>query len=164
LKNFIITVVILAVVAGTFLFFGKKSETTVVFTDNKSLKPMDIVPNKMLDPQCKMYIETQKHSAEVITQDHKTYFFDDVGCMVLWLKNFKSKMKYFPYVFTEDTNKWVDATKACYKIGIHTPMHYGFGAFEHHDKECISYDDFKLKMYRGETMANPIIRKKYLGK
>ena len=164
MKNFIITVVILALFAGAFLFFGNKSKTTVVYTKNETLKPMDIVPNKMLDPQCKMYIETQKHSAQVILQDHRTYFFDDVGCMVLWLKSFDSKMRYFPYVFTEDTHRWLEADKACYKIGIHTPMHYGFGAFEKKDDKCISYEDFKLKMYRGETLANPIIRKKYLGK
>ncbi len=164
MKNIIITFLLIAVFVGAFLFFGKKENKTVVYRDNKNLKPITIVPNKMQDPQCKMYIETQKHSAQVIMQDHKTYFFDDAGCMVLWLKDLGTKMKYYPYVFSEDTDKWIDATKACYKIGIHTPMHYGFGAYEHHDKECISYDDFKLKMYRGETMANPVIRKKYLGR
>ena len=164
MKNLIITVIILALFAGAFLFFGNKSKTTVVYTKNETLKPMDIVPNKMLDPQCKMYIETQKHSAEVILDDHRTYFFDDVGCMVLWLKNKKNLQNYHSYVFTEDTHRWLEANKACYKIGIHTPMHYGFGAYEKKMQGCISYDNFKLKMYRGETMANPIIRKKYLGK
>ena len=162
MKNLLITLVIITLFVGAFLFFGKKSET--VYKNNQSLKPMNIVPNKMLDPQCKMYIEDQKHSAQVILQDHRTYFFDDIGCMVLWLKDMDKKVLYFPYVFTEDTHRWIDAKQACYKIGIHTPMHYGFGAFEKKDKDCISYEEFKLKMYRGETLANPVIRKKYLGK
>jgi len=154
----------ITIFVGAFLFFGKKSETTVVYRNNQNLKPINIIPNKMLDPQCKMYIKHQKDSAQVIMQDHRTYFFDDIGCMVLWLKNQKTKMRYYPYVFTEDTNRWIKADNACYKIGLHTPMHYGFGAYEKKDKKCISYKEFKLKMYRGENLANPIIRKKYLGK
>ena len=39
-----------------------------------------------------------------------------------------------------------------------------FGAFEKKDDKCIPFEEVKLKMYRGETLANPIIRKKYLGK
>jgi len=164
LKNILITVLLLGTFVGAFLFFGKSGDTAVVYKENHTLKPLMIEPNKMLDPQCKMYIETQKHSAQVVMQNHKSYFFDDVGCMVLWLKELGTKMMHYEYVFSEDTSEWIEAQKACFKIGIHTPMHYGFGAYEHHDKECISYDEFKLKMYRGETMENPLIRKKYLGK
>jgi len=164
LKNLLITIMIVALFAGAFIFFGKKSETTVVYKNNKDLKPMDIIPNKMLDPQCKMYIETPKHAAEVIMQDHKTYFFDDIGCMILWLKESATKMRHYDYVYSEDTNRWIKAEDACYKIGIHTPMHYGFGAYEKKDDKCIPFEEVKLKMYRGETLANPAIRKKYLGK
>lgn len=46
-------------------------------------------------------------------------------------------------------------------------MGYGFAAYkikpEEKKSEMISFDEMLLKMYRGENMTNPLIRKKLLG-
>ena len=43
-------------------------------------------------------------------------------------------------------------------------MNYGFGAYEHKQNGYIDFDTVKIKMDNQETMANPKIRKKLLGK
>jgi len=42
-------------------------------------------------------------------------------------------------------------------------MHYGFGAREKKCKECINFDEMRIRMLRGENLTNPKIRKKLLG-
>jgi len=41
-------------------------------------------------------------------------------------------------------------------------MHYGFGAYEKKRDNTISFEQMRLLTLRGETMANPIIRKQLL--
>jgi len=110
-----------------------------------------------------MVIKELRNSAQVISPDGKTWFFDDVGCMVLWLKDkpFKDSAKL--WVYTVDTNRWIDAKEAKYGIKDHTAMHYGFGARERETNETISFEEMQLRMYRGENLTNPKIRKKLLG-
>ncbi len=124
---------------------------------------MPIELNRTNDPQCAMVIKELRNSAQVISPDGKTWFFDDVGCMVLWLKDkpFKDSAKL--WVYTVDTNRWIDAKEAKYGIKDHTAMHYGFGARERETNETISFEEMQLRMYRGENLTNPKIRKKLLG-
>ena len=163
MKKIIYTLVIFIIFIAILVIFGNKDNKNIV-GHNTDMQPLAIKPNKLQDPQCKMTIKTQKHSAQVAFANGKTYFFDDVGCMVLWLynqpnQNIDKKL----WVFSEDTKKWIDAKKAYYKLGLHTPMHYGFGAFEKKCNNCMSFEEMKLKMLRGENLTNPKIRKKYLG-
>jgi hypothetical protein len=43
-------------------------------------------------------------------------------------------------------------------------MGYGFGAYEKKQAGFIDFQTMRLKVLRGETMNNPLIRKKLLGK
>jgi len=114
-------------------------------------------------PQCNMFLVGKKNTAETVTSDGQTHFFDDVGCLVLWIEeNVKDDKGLVSWVYTLDTNKWVKSNNAFYSISDSTPMHYGFGAYEKSFKKAIGYEEMKLKMLRGENMANPKIRKKIL--
>jgi len=143
MKKVIYTFLILAIFVVILVVFGDKNSKVLV-GKNSDFNYVPITPNKVQDTYCKMTIRTQKHSAQVAFANHKTYFFDDVGCMVLWLhQQPKNNIPKKLWAFSEDTNRWIDATKACYKTGVHTTMHYGYGAFEKRGNECLTFDEVK---------------------
>lgn len=96
------------------------------------------------------------------TSTLKDYYFDEVGCMVLFASK-DSFSKDDMYVNTKDTHKKIKAVDAYYKIDEKTPMSYGFGAYEQRDESMIDFDEMYTKMLRGEHMANPKIKKQLLG-
>ena len=163
LVPFIVVVLFLGVVGFIFISNAKKDAPITVVSGNKEFKPLPIKLNKTNDTQCAMLIKSERNAAEVIAPDGRTWFFDDPGCMVLWLKDkpFKDKAKL--WVHTIDTNRWIDARKAYYGVKDHTEMHYGFGAREKETNETIDFNEMTLRMYRGENLTNPKIRKKLLG-
>ncbi len=115
-------------------------------------------------PQCHMELPKSNLNTAFIVQDGKTTYFDDLGCMVLWSKDNNIDLKNIDVkVFTNDTKKYVQASKLYYRIDENTPMHYGFGAYETKQENSISFDEVILRMLRGEHMANPKIRKQILG-
>ncbi len=115
-------------------------------------------------PQCNMELPKSNIYTSTISEDNNIHYFDDIGCMILWAKdndiNFTSmKAK----VFTKDSLKYIDSTKAFYTINEKTPMSYGFSAYENPKDGAINLDEVIMKMLRGEHMANPRIRKQILG-
>jgi hypothetical protein len=131
---------------------------------NIEKKPLNFKPREVKCVECTMEIETKLHTAQAVLPSGKTFFFDDPGCLALWLKKQKSKEKLVLWVYSDDTKKYIRAQKACYKLGDITPMNYGFGVYEKWQKGCVDFDNFLLMMYRGENLTNPKIRKRYLGR
>mgnify|MGYP001551634868 FL=1 len=109
-----------------------------------------------------MLITTQRNSMQVVSPDGKTWFFDDPGCMVLWLKDKSFKADAKLWVYTIDTKQWIDAKTAWYGVKDKTAMHYGFGAREKKTEDSIDYKEMELRMLRGENLSNPKVRKKLL--
>ncbi len=113
-------------------------------------------------PKCHMEVDkSNTHSASLVKND-TIYYFDDIGCLVLWSSENKLDAK-DAKVFTKDSTRYINATDAHYKIGEKTPMSYGFVAFENSAEETIDFDEVNIKILRGEHMANPKIRKQILG-
>ena len=102
--------------------------------------------------------ESKEYSSHL---DNKTYF-DDMGCLILWTKDEKKEPS-SAMVFTKDTKEYIKVIDAHYTINERTPMGYGFTAYEKSQKKSIKFDEVKLRMLRGEHMANPKIRKQILG-
>ncbi len=120
--------------------------------------------NLKICPQCNMELPKSNIHTSKMDKNNKIHYFDDIGCMILWAKandfNFTTiKTK----VFTNDTKKYIDSSKAFYTINEKTPMSYGFSAYEKPKDSSISFDEVIMKMLRGEHMANPKIRKQILG-
>jgi len=138
-------------------------QSTVVVPHNSTKQPINIKPNKYKDRFCNMTIEDITYSAQVVLPSNDTLFFDDIGCLVLWLEEQKNKNKIILWVWAKDINKYIDARKAWYSLTESTPMHYGFGAYTNKEKNYINFDTMSNKMLQGITMANPKIRKKLLG-
>ena len=114
---------------------------------------------KELCPQCNMLIpDSKEHTSHL----DKEQYFDDMGCLILWAEEAGSDASRAK-VFSLDTEHYISANNAFYTINEKTPMGYGFSAYEHHQEESIPFDEMRLRMLRGEHMANPKIRKQILG-
>ncbi len=154
---------LIATIAIVFVALAKKDAPVTIVKGNTAFKPLPIKLEHTNDTQCAMLIKSEHNAAEVIAPDGRTWFFDDPGCMVLWLKERDWADRAVLWVHTIDTNRWVDARKAWYGIKDATEMRYGFGAREKKCDECIDFEEMRLRMLRGENLTNPKIRKKLLG-
>ena len=115
-------------------------------------------------PQCNMPLPKSNIHTSAISGNFGKEYFDDIGCMVLWMKKNSIDLKSVDItVFSNDTKKYIDATKAFYKFNENTPMHYGFSAYEESQDNSINFNEVYMRMLRGEHMANPKIRKQILG-
>lgn len=143
--------------------------------------------NRYICNDCGMMIKKYKHSAQVVTAQGKVYFFDDVGCMIRWLRGKKFKGNVKKYVFTIDTKIYLDAELAWYVRDEPTPLGYGFGAYEtsigaiqsafrrteiedsfgayrgrKENKEIYEYEEVERFSKRGETLLHPMIKRQIL--
>ena len=151
--------IIIAIIIIIFLSMSNKKQMTVIHEGNHTHEPVDIKVNHFQDSQCGMTITDNKHSAQAVSPDGKTWFFDDVGCLALWYKNIDFKEKATLWVYSNDTNEHIDARKAWYIRTAQTPMGYGFGAYKKQQEKSIDFEMMILKMLRGENLTNPFIRK-----
>ncbi|WP_187648118.1 hypothetical protein [Nitrosophilus labii] len=156
MKKLIYILIVLAII------FTGCEKIGVYKEGNTEKKALEFKPKEVQCVECTMQLETKEHSAQAVLPNGRTYFFDDIGCMAFWLKKQKNKEDIKLWVYTDDTKRYIDARKACYRLGDITPMNYGFGAYEKKVKNCVDFSTFLQMMYRGENMTNPAIRKKYL--
>lgn len=149
---------------GSLFWFLHVKHQLPTQVSNSAKAPLEFKDNTLQCPECHMYIVGKKHTAQIITQDSKTHFFDDIGCAILWMRDQKIKPQTITmWAYSNDTNRYINAFKASYSIIDETPMHYGFGAYEHPKEGFIDFDEMRLRMLRGENMSDPKIRKKLLG-
>jgi hypothetical protein len=108
-----------------------------------------------------MDIEHLQYSAELITKEGNTYFFDDISCVVLWLKDHNPKD---PIIVTQtlDTHRWIDIKKAWYTRTASSPMGYGMAAYEHKRDDFILFEEMKLLVLQGKTLHDPFVKKSLL--
>jgi hypothetical protein len=159
----LIIFVILGISAVIFISIAKENQPVTIVKGNSEKKPLEFKLNFTNDSHCKMLIKDKKNALQVVNPDGETWFFDDPLCMVEWLENRAFKKEATIWVYTVDTEKWIDAKKAWYGVTDTTAMHSGFGAREHPIKNSIDFSEMSLRGLRGETLANPKIRKKLLG-
>ena len=151
------------VLGGFFLFLHVKHQLPTEIT-NTLKDPLEFKDNTVQCPQCHMFIVGKKHTAQIITNDLKTHFFDDVGCAILWLKKQKIEPETITFwVYSNDTNRYIDALNASYTRDDETPMHYGFGAYENPKEGMLDFSEMRLRMLRGENMSDPKIRQHLKG-
>ena len=153
-----IIAVFVGIVVVVFLSLGKKEQMVVIKEGNVAQKPLPIILHKYQDSYCGMVIDDLTYASQVIAPDGKTWFFHDHGDFVSWLedKEFRDDAKI--WVMSRDTNRWIDGRKAWYSRDEHTPMEFGFGAYEHPKEGRVSFEQMRLLTLRGETMKDPKIR------
>lgn len=162
MKNRVIMVVLILLpllgLGGLFWFLHVKNELPTE-RENKEAKALEFQDNTLQCPHCHMYVVGKKDTAQIITKAHKTHFFDDVGCAILWLKEQKIEPRSVVFwVFSADSNQYIDAYNAFYSTHEKTTMAYGFRAYASSREGMIGFDEMRLRMMRGETMHDPKIR------
>ncbi len=161
---FLTIIIIIAIIVIIFLSMSNKKQMVVIEQNNHSHQALDIKVNHYQDSQCGMTITSTKHSAQAVAKDGRTWFFDDIGCMSLWYENIEAKEDTKLWVYSNDTNKYIDARTAWYKRTDSTPMGYGLGAYENKKEKFIDFNTMLLKMLRGENLTNPYFKKELVGK
>ncbi|AOO64141.1 hypothetical protein [Sulfurospirillum halorespirans] len=160
---FILVLFPLLALGGLFWFLHVKHQLPTQIV-NKEKMPLEFKDNTVTCALCNMYLVGKKHTAQIITNDLKTHFFDDIGCAILWLKEQKIDPETITlWVFSTEINRYIDALKASYTFTEETPMLYGFAAYENPKEGMIDFTEMRLRMLRGENMSDPKIRKKLLG-
>jgi nitrous oxide reductase accessory protein NosL len=161
---FVVIGVIVAIIILVFLSLASSQKMIVVQEGNLKQLPLEMELNKYQDSDCGMVIVDLEYASQLSLSNGKTWFFHDHGGFINWLKDKNIENEAVIWVMSRDTKKWIDAKKAYYSLTDTTPMGYGFGAYENSFDASINYETMRLKMLRGETMNNPLIKKQLLGK
>ena len=160
--NLLTIAVVIAVIVILLLSLGTEEGTRYVYKGNTAHQAISIKSKEYQCIECNMDVEDLDYAAQLITKEGDTYFFDDIGCVVLWLENHSPETQII-LTQTLDTHQWIDATKAWYSRIAPSPMGYGFAAVEKHKEGLVSYEEMKLLMLQGKNLHDPFIKKKLLG-
>lgn len=93
--------------------------------------------------RCKMIISDRNYAVQIVNKvDGKRYYYDDIGCAILWFKENQLAWEEDAVIYVTDakTGKWIDAKKAFWTYGAVTPMNFGFSAFEEKQTNAENYD------------------------
>jgi nitrous oxide reductase accessory protein NosL len=95
--------------------------------------------------RCTMIISEKKFTVQVMNpKTQQTYFFDDLGCAVIWFKEKNQDWFENAKIWINDSvsGQWLNAKEAIYLPDTLTPMGYGLSAFS---KETITKHSNSLK-------------------
>ena len=125
--------------------------------DNKAnLDPKKVHWDRDMCERCKMVLSDRKFSAQAINpQTSRKYYFDDIGCSILWFKEDKISWESEAILWVNDveTGAWIDAKTAFYDTENITPMAYGFGAHKRAEDikaglEVIGFEEVKRRVIK----------------
>jgi nitrous oxide reductase accessory protein NosL len=159
---FLIVFLIVSIIVVLFISLASSQQMIVVQEGNLKRLPLVMELNKYQDSDCGMVIKNFEDASQVIALDGKTWFFHDHGDFVHWLKDKDFKDNVVIWVMSRDTKKWIDGKTAFYSLTDTTPMGFGFGAYEKKADSFVDFETMKLRMLRGETLKNPLIKKQLL--
>lgn len=158
----------LALFVGTlvlvFISLASTKKMVVVQEGNFAQLPLEMRAGLYQDSDCGMVIDDLRDASQIISKDGKSWFFHDHGGLVRWLEDKDLKDDVKIWVMSRDTKRFINAKEAYYSLSDETAMGYGFGAYENNREGLITFDIMRLRMLRGETLRNPLIRKKLLNK
>lgn len=116
----------------------------------------DIKWDREVCERCKMVISDRNYAAQVVNpNDGKRYYFDDIGCTILWFKELNISWENEAIIYVTDTKdgKWLDAKKASWTYGAITPMDFGFSAYE---KSQDGVDNFNFLYVKEQVLKKPV--------
>jgi copper chaperone NosL len=111
------------------------------------IKPVEIAVEDMC-AHCKMAISEKQFVGEIINQDGDALKFDDIGCMLDYLKE-KPETKVAAYFFVDyETKNWVEGDKTIFVKSdeITSPMSGGLIAFNDKTQAEATAAKFKGKI------------------
>ncbi len=164
MKPILLILVLILVITTIFSFLGKSQQMTVVYEGNSNRDSVSMTTGKFQCGECGMLINNLNFASQVVAPDGKTWFFDDHGCMAVWLSARPFKDEAIIWVKDLPSGEWIDGKLAWYSRDDQTPMSYGFGAYRTYGEGLIGFTHMQQAMLKGETMANLSFRKQLLEK
>ncbi|MCP3890840.1 MAG: hypothetical protein GY702_18500 [Desulfobulbaceae bacterium] len=127
---------------------------------NEEQLPVDFVWDRVACEECKMALSDPHYSAQVIDLNGKAYYFDDIGCAILWLVRQPWKDGARIWVNDFQTGQWIDAETANWIYGDpKTPMGYGFAATSSPVEEKMDFKTVLKWMVIGKHLVNENLSK-----
>lgn len=159
ISSLFLVLVFVLLLISLFFFLASSKKMIVVQEGNSAQLPIEMQSGRFQDSDCGMVINELKDASQVISNSGKSWFFHDHGGMIKWLegKEFQERAKI--WVMSRDTKEWIDAREAFYSVSDDTPMGYGFGAYKKKSDGHIDFATMRLRVLRGETLRNPLIKK-----
>jgi hypothetical protein len=128
---------------------------------NKEQLPVDFVWDRVACEECKMALSDPHYSAQVIAPNGRAYYFDDIGCAILWLQRQPWKDKARTWVNDVKTSEWIAADKANWIYGDpKTPMGYGFAATLAPVDNALDWKTVSQWMAIGKNLVNENLAKR----
>lgn len=87
----------------------------------------DPIWGKQACAQCGMILSDRRSAAQVMTKTDDRLFFDDAGCMVVWMSRHPGTDRR-AWARDADAEGWIPAAEARWRSGARTPMDYGWEA------------------------------------
>ena len=115
--------------------------------------PVSIAWDRDTCEHCRMTISDRAYAAQAWAgSDRRYYKFDDIGCMVNWLRERGGSPEQLKLWVADhlhhDEVHWLDARTAWYRSGLRTPMDYGFGAMAEPAKDAVDFDTASARMLK----------------
>lgn len=158
-----IPLLLLAIMVVLILARNRQEGHVTILSGNSTRQAVTIVPGRYQGAQCGMTINQVEDSAQAVATDGRTWFFDDVGCLALWLKDNRLRDEMVLWVHSRDTAAWVDARQAWYSRTDETPMGYGFAAYSAEGEGRVDFEEMVRMMQRDQHLNNPSTRDELLG-
>lgn len=96
----------------------------VACQSNQALEPVEPVWGKVACKHCSMLVTETHPAAQAVLSDGVRAYFDDVGCMALFLDHEKATPR---MAWANDgKGSWVAVNEARFAGGQRTPMDFGF--------------------------------------
>lgn len=159
----LVTLLVVAIMLVLIVARARQQGYVTVLPGNTARQPVEVVLGRYQDTQCGMPLEQLQDAAQAVAPDGRTWFFDDVGCLALWLEKNKRAGELVLWVHARDTETWIDARTAWYSRNDSTPMLYGFAAYAVRREGLVDFTEMRNRMLRGENLTNPYVRKELLG-
>ena len=125
--------------------------------------PRTINYDRDICEQCLMGIADSLWAVQAINTQGETLWFDDIGCMIEYMKSdnwkkFVNHQKVQLWVGNTENGGWIDAQKAYYNFGKHTPMGYGYSAVPEANDTTFTFDQVKKRIEEGKTMREGFLK------
>jgi len=116
--------------------------------------------DRVMCERCIMAVSDHFFSAQVrggpAEKKTKVYFFDDLGCAVLWLDEqpWHDDPRTEVWVTGHSDGAWLDATKCFYSLGHITPMDFELGAQTSADSGTLNYEQAQQHIRTREQQSH----------
>jgi len=153
------------------IFIGIITLFAMACNHETDYSPREVNYDRDVCAQCLMGIADQPWAVQAINSYGEVLWFDDIGCLHEYMKGdgwkkFTENKKVQIWVGDSGhKGKWLDATKAYYHFGDHTPMGYGYSAVETPNDSTFTFDQTMKRIDEGKTMRESFLKEhKMMGK